>query len=147
MTTVYVAGPMRGIEKHNFPAFDAARDRLLAAGFTVISPADLDRELGITEDTPEQEVNIREVLKKDMGAICDQCDAMVLLDGWQRSLGATAEAYLAEAIGIPVVIGMQMMPIESHEAVADFTWLDWLEYNLTAIFAERKQHVESASNS
>jgi hypothetical protein len=40
---VYIAGPMRGYDKFNFPAFDAARDRFTAMKWHVISPADIDR--------------------------------------------------------------------------------------------------------
>ena len=44
--TVYVAGPMRGKKFFNFPAFDDAKEDLESQGFSVISPADLDRAVG-----------------------------------------------------------------------------------------------------
>lgn len=43
---VYIAGRMRGVPLFNFPAFDAARDRLEALGIEVLSPADMDRAAG-----------------------------------------------------------------------------------------------------
>ncbi len=43
---IYIAGAMRGKDKYNFPAFDAARDKLLALGYWPVNPADLDREVG-----------------------------------------------------------------------------------------------------
>lgn len=52
----YIAGPMRGYDRFNFPAFDAAKDRLIEMGWDVVSPADLDRAVGITgytTDLPE----------------------------------------------------------------------------------------------
>ncbi|MFA6690339.1 MAG: DUF4406 domain-containing protein, partial [Sphaerochaetaceae bacterium] len=50
---VYIAGKMRGITYYNFPAFDAARDRLTALGFEVLSPADMDRKAGLDPRDPE----------------------------------------------------------------------------------------------
>ena len=44
MTTLYVAGPMRGIPKFNFPLFDEVAEALRHKGHTVINPADMDRE-------------------------------------------------------------------------------------------------------
>ena len=49
--TIYIAGKMRGIPYYNFPAFDAARDRLRECGFSVVSPADLDRDVGFDPAT------------------------------------------------------------------------------------------------
>ena len=50
---VYIAGKMRGITYYNFPEFDAARDRLTALGFEVLSPADMDRKAGLDPRDPE----------------------------------------------------------------------------------------------
>lgn len=43
---LYVAGKTRGVPFYGFPAFDAARDRLVKLGFEVLSPADMDRADG-----------------------------------------------------------------------------------------------------
>ena len=44
--TIYVAGPMRGFENFNYPAFDRCARVLLKQGWIVINPAELDREAG-----------------------------------------------------------------------------------------------------
>lgn len=43
---VYLAGGMRGYPSFNFPSFDAAAAELRKRFITVISPAEIDRELG-----------------------------------------------------------------------------------------------------
>lgn len=83
---IYVAGPMRGIKDFNFPAFDDARDHLIVHNWQVISPADMDRTLG-------QGTN-RDYARRDTKAILE-CDAIYMLKGWEKSVGATAEHALA----------------------------------------------------
>ncbi len=91
--TAYVAGPMRGIPQYNFPAFDSARDRLVAAGWNAISPADLDRAHGfdgIKGKVPEK----RDCIERDVLAIIRQCDTIALLPGWTKSKGSAVEVAL-----------------------------------------------------
>ena len=40
---IYIAGPMRGYENFNFPAFDAAAQLYRAIGYEVFNPADKDK--------------------------------------------------------------------------------------------------------
>ena len=42
--TIYVAGPMRGFENYNYPAFDRCARVLRDQGCDVINPAELDRD-------------------------------------------------------------------------------------------------------
>lgn len=89
----YIAGPMRGYKDYNFPAFDAARDRLLKLDVVVISPADMDRTLGHGTN--------RDYAKRDTKAILE-CDAIYMLKGWEKSVGATAEHALAKWAGLTI---------------------------------------------
>ncbi len=100
--TIYIAGPMRSYVAFNFPAFDAARDELTAMGWNPISPADMDREVGFdpTKDEPTKEF-LDAALDRDVDAIRN-VDALCLLEGWQKSVGATAEAALAQWRQIPI---------------------------------------------
>ena len=96
----YIAGPMRGYERYNFPAFDAAKDRLIMRGWEPVSPADLDREVGITGYSTDLPADfIYGALRRDFAAIVT-CDAIVFLPGWEASSGAKAERYVGEQIGL-----------------------------------------------
>jgi hypothetical protein len=111
MKTVYIAGPMRNHPAYNFPAFDAARDIGELKGFRVISPADLDRELGFdeTRDTfgPDQ---LKSAVRRDAEALTI-CDAIAMLPGWEKSLGAQAELAIARWLGLEVLDATTFEPI------------------------------------
>ncbi len=85
---LYVAGPMRGYALWNFPAFDDARDRLLGLGYSVISPADLDRERGFEEQmTTFDGSGFAIAMEYDIRAILI-ADGIYFLRGWEDSTGA-----------------------------------------------------------
>lgn len=89
---IYLAGPMRGYPESNFPAFIEAAKKLRDIGHYVFSPAEY----------PMQ--NRREGLAIDMMWIASFAEAIVVLPGWQQSLGANAEVALARAIEIDVIL-------------------------------------------
>ena len=103
---IYIAGPMRGIEFYNFPAFDATKKFLEGNGHTVVSPADIDRSLGHNPlESEDQDWNefpdcltLKNTILRDVVAILD-CDAVWLLQGWENSKGATAERAIADWAG------------------------------------------------
>lgn len=99
--SVYICGPMRGIADLNFPAFDRARDMCIRAGFRVISPADLDRAKGLTNesfwtkmDVVQQDAFVRDAIMDDLQWVA-KCDAIYCLKGWERSRGGSLEHALA----------------------------------------------------
>lgn len=98
---IYIGGPMRGIANYNFPAFDVARDRLQALGHTVISPADLDRQDGIHENSVAP--NIRQCILRDLYAIADRAEAIALLPGWQNSRGVAVEVAFAKLLALRIL--------------------------------------------
>lgn len=105
----YIAGPMRGIENFNFPAFDTASQVGRDAGYEVISPADMDRNSGFKEnDSPEKAASLTKVfVKRDVDALLslnpENGDGIALLPGWDRSTGAMAEVMLARWLKLKVV--------------------------------------------
>jgi len=102
---VYIAGPMRGLPRWNFPAFDAAAAYLRGRGFTVVNPAEMDREEygDAIEFAAELTAGFfDEVMARDIAALAT-CDAIFLLRGWQDSRGANAELVHARAAGLRVI--------------------------------------------
>ena len=92
MTIHYLAGPMTGYPEFNYPAFTAAAENLRAQGMTVVSPHELH-----DGDTTQHWTHY---LRRDLHALLD-CDALVLLPGWEKSRGATLEAAIAESLEMP----------------------------------------------
>lgn len=106
---VYLAGPMRGIPEFNFPAFRRNAKLLRAADIQVVSPHELDEEAGYfwegfrgDEDLTSYNFDIAERLLEDIRVIAQDVDAVVVMQGWDESSGARAEASFAWGIGKPV---------------------------------------------
>lgn len=96
----YLAGPMRGYAEHNYPAFREAAKQLRALGYEVFNPAE-HAPMPLEGTEPEQ-ADIRLWMRQDLAWICEEAEAIVVLPGWERSLGAKAEVATADAIVIPV---------------------------------------------
>lgn len=94
--TLYICGPMTGVEDLNHPAFFEAESRLKEQGYTVINPAAMDEELGLD---PHQGVMDPEFLKKaaqrDLEAVITS-GGIALLPNWEGSKGARAELAVAQ---------------------------------------------------
>lgn len=93
MRTIYISGPMRGYAEFNFPAFSKAAKSLRDKGFDVISPAE---SFGGRTDLAAEDY-----LRKDVGDLLT-VDAVVVLPGWQNSVGVMVELTVAAALRIPV---------------------------------------------
>jgi len=98
---IYLAGPMRGYDLYNFPAFDKAARALRAKGFKVVSPHELDLETGFDPAGTLEGFSIEDAVRRDAEAIT-KVDAVYVLPGWQNSKGAKAEAAIATWLGKPV---------------------------------------------
>ena len=99
---IYLAGPMRGYEKFNFPAFAKYAAHLRAQGHEVFSPA----EKGLEKHAEANQESLafrRAVFLLDTEWICNHADAVAMMPQWVNSRGAFAEWALANALGLEVM--------------------------------------------
>lgn len=108
----YVSGPMTGYPNYNWVMFEAMTGHLRRLGKTVITPVEIDEEMGMVEvvRAPDGTVlKVREsaifdynvLLKRDLDEI-EKCNHIVLLPGWQKSNGAKKELAHAILLGCEV---------------------------------------------
>lgn len=107
---IYIAGPMSGYPGLNWEAFDCKEKELTNAGWDVVNPASMDRELGIDpEYLGEWEYEL--AAGRDIEALA-HCDAIYLMAGFQHSKGACWERALAKRWGLK---RYYEIPREDHE--------------------------------
>jgi hypothetical protein len=106
---IYIAGPMRGHPWYNFPAFNKAAESLIREGWEVFNPAAEEINRGYCPfDHPDQDwdkmpidLNLRDIVRIDLEAL-QQCTAIYLLTGWEKSEGARAEYCVAKWLGLDI---------------------------------------------
>lgn len=91
----YLAGPMSGVQDHNFPLFNRVARELRRIGHEVFNPAE-------NKDGGERQSRAY-YMRLDLPALL-QSEAIVLLPGWQRSRGASLEAWMAADLGMPMYV-------------------------------------------
>lgn len=102
MSVIYLAGPMRGYDYQNTPAFDRAAERLRAQGHIVISPPEEDKAAGeeymlhVAKDHEFTEKELARVILRDCAIVCNKIDEIAFLPEWEKSKGARVEFALAE---------------------------------------------------
>jgi len=114
--TLYLAGKMRRMPYYNFPAFDRAAKAARLLGFEVISPAEIDRQMGfdpMTFDHPgartgtiplecfPRHSTLRQIVRRDLHAVM-RSQGVLVISGWNNSVGATAEVALALFLQLPI---------------------------------------------
>jgi Domain of unknown function (DUF4406) len=109
---IYIAGPMQGHENFNFRSFEYAAVHWRELGWTVFNPAEKDEEeygpdighskTGDIKDAEAKGFSLRRALAIDLSWICENADAIYMLEGWENSKGAQAEWTLARALGLSI---------------------------------------------
>ena len=108
--SLYLAGPMSGVPKFNYPLFESAADHLRSLGYSIVSPAELDdAEVyaygmqsttgNLEEQTAATGQSWGDFLARDLKLLVDKCDGIVLLNKWERSKGARQELFTALNLG------------------------------------------------
>ncbi len=96
-TRLYIAGPMTGLPDFNRPAFHAAAAQLRAAGYEVVSPAELDSTHPIAD--PDGPGAWGRYMRRDIPFLLE-CDGVAWLSGWLESKGARLEMKIADELEI-----------------------------------------------
>jgi hypothetical protein len=118
---LYLAGPMRGYDQYNFPAFIEAAARPRAEGHEVWSPAERDMEEDGFDPARDKHKSMAHYMEHDLPAVC-RADAVALLPGWEKSHGACLEVVVAYSIGKDL-----------YAATGPVCWLDQLHTFRTAL--------------
>jgi hypothetical protein len=93
----YLSGPMMGYAELNFPAFTKAAGELRDAGMKIISPHEL-----ILPTDPDPDMEGLDYLANDFAVMARDCNGIILLKGWPRSVGARSELEIALTLKWPV---------------------------------------------
>ena len=122
--TVYIAGPMRGYDEYNYPAFHRARNFMLSRGYAVISPADIDLAADGGEDH-EYDASQRSYVYRDLMTLMGlgSEDAIAMLPGWEKSTGAVAEFMVARWLGLNVLDATTGGPLTVQGSSLDNLWV------------------------
>lgn len=99
---LYLSGPMTGKLNHNFDEFNRVAKSLRQRRHEVVNPA----ELGMT---PGWEWD--DYMKRDLLYLV-RCEAIAVLDGWEKSRGARLEVSVAAALGLPIYEAETMSRVE-----------------------------------
>lgn len=99
--SVYLAGPMSGINQNNSDSFRDAAEELRKKGFEVISPVEMDDEIGSDHDSGSlTEPEYQDFLRRDIIRILQEnVDALVVLPDWEKSRGVALEVHVARELG------------------------------------------------
>lgn len=93
---VYISGPMRGRPEFNYPRFHEEAAWVTENGGHALNPAEhFDGDTTLPWET---------YMERDLLAILEEVEAVILLPGWARSVGAYREFLVADSLAIPCYV-------------------------------------------
>lgn len=106
---IFMSGPMTGYEDFNYPAFHEAGEKLSKAGIEFESAAHECTGQYIYPPRADNAGPWDYYMRKSIRQLT-QCQAILMLPGWQDSRGAQLEKHIAEELGMVVLY------LGSHES-------------------------------
>lgn len=100
---IYVAGPMRGYPDFNYPKFNGFASELTGAGWDVVNPVRVGESIAEAEAINDDPALLEAVLAAEILAL-KTCEAVYLLNGWEKSDGARKEVAAAIAHGLEIYL-------------------------------------------
>jgi hypothetical protein len=98
---IFISGPMTGYEFHNYPLFNTIEDLLRIAGYKCVNPAKIGMKYG-----PEEVDNNKKLyraMEKEIQAAEKTCNTILLLPGWEDSIGVRLELKTALKMKMKIV--------------------------------------------
>lgn len=111
--TIFISGPMSGYKNYNFEHFDEVERKLRAGGHDVVNPAEVCRRYGqdkVVADKNMYWLVVGEQQKEERAF----CNAIILLEGWERSIGVRLELRTALELGF-IIFQEKDLPALSRE--------------------------------
>ena len=96
----YLSGPMSGIPEANHPAFHRLEKKWRRWGWEVINPALINPDQVPNEHLTADEARAASIWS-DLEGVRDT-DVLILMKGWEASIGGRAEVYTARSLNHPV---------------------------------------------
>lgn len=91
---VYLSGPMTGLPNNNKEAFNKYAVYYRSQGFNIKNPAEF----------PENNTqSYNDWLKRDIEILMTECNAIMMMPGWEASNGAKVEKHVAESLGYQIL--------------------------------------------
>lgn len=144
--TIYIAGPMTGYPRFNFPLFETVAKNLRLQGHIVVSPHELDsqetrRDAWASKDGKVTQAmeSWGECLARDVklladghhrGDETDTIDAIALLPNWEKSRGARLEAF----VGLLTGKSYYVVVSDSEGVLLSPRSPEWVEHTLASVW-------------
>ena len=99
---MFLSGPMTGIEDYNFPLFDRVAKELEDKGVEVVNPARICRKFKRESVLSSKEVFNKMIDEQQVAEM--ECNAILLLPGWENSKGVRLELKTALNLGLEIYL-------------------------------------------
>ena len=100
---IFISGPMTGYVCHNYPLFEKVEDMLTIAGYKCVNPA----KIGMKYDPEKVDKNkkLYKAMEKEIQEAEKTCNTILLLPGWENSVGVRIELQTAIRMKMKIVLG------------------------------------------
>ena len=99
---VYISGPMRGLPDLNRAAFEKAAAIVREAGYAVVNPHEINGAWEIGMKDRGLELSGADYIERDLRELL-HCNSILLLPGWENSVGARCELAVAFTLNLSVL--------------------------------------------
>jgi hypothetical protein len=100
MKRIYISGAISGLPRNEYiKSFANAEEKLVKRGYKVCNPTKL---------LPSKHLWIYHIIGYKLTLLYDiwhllNCDGIYMIDGWQKSKGATIEKNIADVFGLEII--------------------------------------------